>query len=447
MANPEHIKLLSAGAGAVNRWTAQHPSEALDCSGGSFQGINLVGYAVPRINFSGADLRNADLREANLEGANLSGATLRNAIAVKTNLSTANLSGADCKEASFEHAVLNKADLADTDFWRSNLASASLTDTNLKKAKFNATRLREVSLENFDLEGCDLTNVDLQRSNLSGANLTETKLVQAVLAYANLSSAVLDKATLDRAVLDNANLKSASLRGASLRGANASDADLTEARCDYADFYECVVDNTNFDKGDGLAFAKNLQSVRLLQANDVKNFDTVIVPLLEKWIGWEHIRWLGRLPLFGASYAALIAIPFLYYLLDLFNRRIDALRAWAAVEVDRDGLYGVGAKVILDHLHREPIPGLSLLLLLSTLLLGIGATIFTLACPPRIREFNRDQWRDQLGHSLIHYLPLSWQHRWTRVTCLVLYLVGGGGVTWVLLNKLWNVFWFIVENT
>jgi hypothetical protein len=69
--------------------------------------------------------------------------------------------------------------------------------------------------------------------------------------------------------------------------------------------------------------------------------------------------------------------------------------------VDRGGPYGVGAKVILDHLHREPIPSLSLLLLISTLLLGIGATIFTLACPPRIREFNRDQWRDQLGHSLL----------------------------------------------
>jgi hypothetical protein len=61
-------------------------------------------------------------------------------------------------------------------------------------------------------------------------------------------------------------------------------------------------------------------------------------------------------------------------------------------------------------------------------------------------QFNRDQWRDQLGHSLIHYLPLSWQHRWTRIVCLLLYAIGGAGVLVVLASKLWNVFWFIIAN-
>ncbi len=182
------------------------------------------------------------------------------------------------------------------------------------------------------------------------------------------------------------------------------------------------------------------------RAADVHYFDSIIVPDFEKRLSWERIRWLGRLPLFGASYSALIAIPFLYYLLDMFNRRVDVVRAWASQELANNGDHALTARIVLDHFHREPIPSPSLCLLISTILLGIGATIFALACPPRVREFSLDQWRDQLGHSLIHYLPLAWWHRWLRISCLACYVLGGVGVSFVIGSKLWNVFLFIVDN-
>jgi hypothetical protein len=39
---------------------------------------------------------------------------------------------------------------------------------------------------------------------------------------------------------------------------------------------------------------------------------------------------MGRLPLFGASYTALILIPIALYGLALYNDNIDLMRAWAA---------------------------------------------------------------------------------------------------------------------
>src|SRR2546425_3893712 len=46
---------------------------------------------------------------------------------------------------------------------------------------------------------------------------------------------------------------------------------------------------------------------------------------------------------------------------------------------------------------------------------AIGSTLYTFFCPSRIKEFSRDQWCDQIGHSLVHYWPFAWKHRGARV--------------------------------
>jgi hypothetical protein len=42
-------------------------------------------------------------------------------------------------------------------------------------------------------------------------------------------------------------------------------------------------------------------------------------------------------------------------------------------------------------LRTRPIPSQSFLLLLSTVLLAAGSTMYTFFCPSRIKEFSRDQ--------------------------------------------------------
>jgi hypothetical protein len=74
---------------------------------------------------------------------------------------------------------------------------------------------------------------------------------------------------------------------------------------------------------------------------------------------------------------------------------------------------------------------------MSTILLAVGSTLYTFFCPSRIKEFSCDQWCDQLGHSLLHYWPLAWKHRYIRLTCAA--CVPG--------SKLWETGVFISMNT
>jgi hypothetical protein len=140
---------------------------------------------------------------------------------------------------------------------------------------------------------------------------------------------------------------------------------------------------------------------------------------------------MGRLPLFGASYTALILIPIIFYGLALYNDRVTLVRAWAEQVMAQP-----------EHLlHRLA----SLLLLASTILLAMGSTFYTFFCPSRIKEFSRDQWCDQLGHSLLHYWPLAWRYRYVRLLCAACYALGGAGALWVIGTKVWRVLLFILK--
>jgi hypothetical protein len=205
-----------------------------------------------------------------------------------------------------------------------------------------------------------------------------------------------------------------------------------------------LVGNANFLRAKGVRSAKDLETT---QGGDVQYFETVERHWLEERVSWELLRAFGRLPIFGASYFALVAIPIFFYLLDLYNRKVDLLRVWAREQQTAAAGRSAIASTMLEHLHKEPIPSLSLTAFLSAVLLAVAATVFAVLCPPRIKEFSRSQWRDQFRHPLIHCWPLAWRHRWLRVGCACLYLLGGAGAIWVVGNKLVGAFRYIVENS
>jgi hypothetical protein len=149
---------------------------------------------------------------------------------------------------------------------------------------------------------------------------------------------------------------------------------------------------------------------------------------------------VGRLPLFGASYTALILIPIVFYGLALYNDKIELIRAWA-----EQG--GTVPDYLLGRLRPRPIPSQSFVVLLSTGLLAVGSTLYTFFCPSRVKEFSRDQWCDQLGRSLLHYWPLAWKHRSIRLTCAACYAFGGAGALWVLSTKVWQTARFILQHS
>jgi len=194
----------------------------------------------------------------------------------------------------------------------------------------------------------------------------------------------------------------------------------------------------------GAATARNLLTTRI--SVPVYYFESAVLSPFERWFDWERVRIAGRLPLFAASYSALIAIPLFFYALELYNDKVALLRTWANDTVANADADHYIAQIVLQRLHPLPVPSLSALLLLSTLLLAIGATIYALACPSRVKEFSRDQWTYQLGLSVVHYLAAAWTSRTWRVAALVFYIAGGMGAVFVLVSKLANVAKFLLSD-
>jgi hypothetical protein len=164
-------------------------------------------------------------------------------------------------------------------------------------------------------------------------------------------------------------------------------------------------------------------------------------------LDWEKVRIAGRLPVFAASYSVLIAIPLFFYALEIYNDKVSLIRGWAEQELSGGGKtdYHI-AQMVLQRLHPLPPPAMSTLLLVSTLLLAAGASIYALACPSRVKEFSRDQWTYQLRHSAVHYMGPAWSRKPWRLAALALYILGRFGAGIVLVTKLANVAMFILST-
>jgi hypothetical protein len=259
------------------------------------------------------------------------------------------------------------------------------------------------------------------RTAVTEARFQGCQLSNATFRGANLTSATLNNANLTGARLAGANFSNAYLQSANLRAANVQD----------TNFYEATFDGAIFEDVIGTRHVRNLRTTKI--QSDVRYFDRVLREWPERWVDWEMIRIAGRLPLFGASYSALIVIPAYLYALEVYNDQVKAARAW----IETSDVPARASEAILSHLHEEPIPSRWGLLLVSTILLAAASTIYALACPSRVKSFSRDQWCDEHGHSLVHYWADAWKMRPLRLACAAMYVLGGVGASYVLITKLW----------
>jgi hypothetical protein len=205
--------------------------------------------------------------------------------------------------------------------------------------------------------------------------------------------------------------------------------------------------------------AKRLDTTQMTEVQPVSYFETCERRWPERRCDWEALRTFGQLPLFGVSYTILILVPITLFLISFYNQKVDVLRGWAGKVKQsekqlRDKLprqvadpMVTLARTVDEKLHHQPIDGQSLFLFGSTVLLAIASTIYTIWCPTRIKEFSKDRWCDELRKPLIHYWPLSWSHRTTRIICWVCYLIGGTVAIWVIACKVWWAFGYIVEHS
>jgi Pentapeptide repeats (8 copies) len=301
-----------------------------------------------------------------------------------------------------------------------------------------------LDLNGADVRGAKLSKADLGMPRLREANLREADLREANLGGADLDGANLDGADLRKAILTRANLHEATLRRADLEGVRGAEHahDLETVR------FTSGVCRVDADDLETMRFASIEDTEEPGSAKDAYYFETCYRPWPERWLDWERLRVAGRLPLFGVSYTVLILIPLIFYGLALYNDQIGLVHAWAeqAVTSPDHPLHRL-APLLLERLHPSPLPSQSLLLLISTVLLAVGSTLYTFFSPSRVKEFSRDQWCDQLSRPLLHYWPLAWKHRYIRLVCAACYALGGAGALWVLGTKVWQTALFILEHS
>lgn len=141
--------------------------QANTCSELRFQGVNLAG----------ADLRRLDLRRINFKYANLS----------RCQLSFANLSNCCLERADLSHANLENAQLISVKGLCANLEGANLKNANFEDPTgVVKSNMEGVNLKNSCLEGANMAGINLRVSNLKQANMKNCNLRGAVLAGADL---------------------------------------------------------------------------------------------------------------------------------------------------------------------------------------------------------------------------------------------------------------------
>jgi uncharacterized protein YjbI with pentapeptide repeats len=460
MANQAHVQVLVHGTEAVRRWRAENTGTLLDLSGVVLSDLGLDGAPLENANFRDARLPNSHFKGANLSDADLRGANLQSCDLTEAVLRKADLSGANLTNAHLCQADLTDARCEGANFTAVNLTTIKCDRAIFRRASFAAASLPYDLLRNNDCEACDFQQTDLSGVDLSGKDFSSCNFVAAKLANARFNGATLKSVRFDGCDLQaadmsyadceladfqRATLTEASLRNASLRGANFTSANLGGSDINHADFHEAILSDARMDRLLGASAARNLLTTRI--GSPVHYFESAVLSPVDKWLDWEHVRIAGRLPLFGASYSVLVAIPLFFYALEIYNDKVVLLRSWAET-----ALAGIAtadyyiAQTVLQRLHPLPVPALSALLLVSTTLLAIGATIYAVCCPSRVKEFSLDQWRYQLGLSAVHYLADAWRRRPLRLGALFFYITGGIGAGFVLLSKLISVAKFLVSS-
>ncbi len=376
--NQEHLSKLGEGPDAWNSWRADNPDiipdlvEAqltTDCPGANLSKAKLT-KAIISADFSRADFTDADLVEVTVHGE----ASLRAANFTRAKLSSANIR-VSCEGARFEHADLASAlldhctSLKGAIFTRADLSGAVLTSRDCREARFEHAKLHKTILNGANLTGAKFKKADCREASMVGCPLTEVDFTDADLRGTVLTNSTFENATLNKTKLDG----------------------------------------VRFDRLHGAFWDAS---------------DRIKLSFVDRRINWDSLRFVGRLPLFGVSYVALIASVVVINTIGLLN----STELLSAIE------------------YPVPIPKRMIGFLVASSMLAIGATIYEFFCPPRPRTFSVVEWVEQHGHPRLMFLQQSLKRPRARVLALIFTVSGGLLSAFLAIDRVIAAFKYVVAQ-
>lgn len=328
----------------------------------------------------------------------------------------------------------------------------------------NASNILDLSNENFDkfdFSDIYLKRVDFSKTSLIKANFTNIHFDDAILFETKFNDSTLintnfeNVSTIENAVFKGANLKNSKLNGIDLtgmdlRGTNFSGAELqdtifNEALLNNSNFKNATLCNTSFENAVGFSHIKNMHIVKI--NGDIIGIDEMQIPWFDSFCSWNTINILGKLPIFGASYLALIFVPVLFSVITYLNGFLEFLKYDLITYQCTDFTFIYRYQSILfDSLVKLELPFKPILLLISTVCLASASTLYIAFCPSRIKEFSIDYWLNALNQQKLHYLAEGWRHRYARMICLFLYIAGASLGLFLIISKVINVAKYIIQN-
>ena len=166
------------------------------------------------------------------------------------------------------------------------------------------------------------------------------------------------------------------------------------------------------------------ETIRLKQIDAARREwdQTIQIPKRDRWLNWGRLRSIGEFPLFGVSWTAFISSVLTVTAIGFVNehRSVEVLQ------------------------YPIPIPARMTLLIVSSLLLVVGSTLYRVMCPKRVQHFSETAWVEEHQYSRLHYLGESLKRRgqWLTATTTVL---GGVLALYLTIDRLWAAVKIIVQ--
>ncbi|MDD2463142.1 MAG: pentapeptide repeat-containing protein [Desulfobulbus sp.] len=303
---------------------------------------------------------------------------------------------------------------------------------NLKGLLFLDTNFSGSSFENCDLSNSTFINCNFDNSKFTKCNFNKTKFENSI----NASSLSIKKSTFIKADLSNQDFSNALFTNNNLCNCILENTKLNKCDLKGCNFHETVIGKTEFDGCKNLSSTSNLE--KTIVKSSPEKYEVNKYNVIDNIFNWEIVRIFGKLPLFGASYLAIVLIPILFGIIKYLNNHIQIINNF----IKSNYIFKISkAQIFADQyiIHKITLisyPDFPELILISSILLAIGSTIYNLFCPSRIKEFSHDVWVDQLYREPIHYFPVAVKNRPMILISLISYTFGAILSLFVIINNL-----------